>query len=54
MYDNNTALDEEKYIELLESLKKNDAVKDYVVKIVVEKVETIRTVMKILDVLYEK
>ena len=39
---------------MLESLKKNDAVKDYVVKTVVEKVGETRTVKKIQDVMYEK
>ena len=31
-YNNNRSTDEEKYIDLLESLKKNDAIKDFVVK----------------------
>ena len=34
-YDNNKALDEEKYIDLLESLKKNYAAKGYLFKTVV-------------------
>ena len=47
-------MDEEKYIDLLESLKKNDAIKGYVVNTLVEKVGETRTVKKILDVLSEK
>ena len=46
--------DEEKYIDLLESLKKNDAVTDFVVKTLVEKVGETRTVKKILEVMTEK
>ena len=52
--DNNKSTDEEKYIDLLESLKKNDAVKEFVVKTLVEKVGNTRTVKKILDVMTEK
>ena len=44
--DNNKSTDEEKYIDLLESLKKNDAVKEFVVKTLVEKVGETRTVKK--------
>ena len=51
---NNKSTDEEKYIDLLKSLKKNDAVKGYVVNTLVEKVGETRTVKKILDVLSEK
>ena len=47
-------MDEEKYIDLLESLKKNDAVKGYVVKTLVEKVGETRMVKKILDVMTKK
>ena len=52
--DNNKSTDEEKYIDLLESLKKNDAVKEFVVKTLVEKVGVTRTVKKILEVMTEK
>ena len=53
-FDNNKSTDEEKYIDLLESLKKNDAVKEFVVKTLVEKVGNTRTVKKILEVMTEK
>ena len=42
------------YTDLLESLEKNDAVKDYVVKTVVEKGGGKRTVKKMIDVMAEK
>ena len=53
---NNTkrSSDEDKYIDLLESLKKNDAIKQYVVNTLIEKVGTTRTVKKIIDVMTEK
>ena len=53
-YDNNKASDEEKYIDLLESLKKNEAIKEFVVKTLVEKVGETRTVKRILEVMAEK
>ena len=53
-FDNNKSTDEEKYIDLLESLKKNDAVKEFVVMTLVEKVGNTRTVTKIVDVMTEK
>ena len=37
-FDNNKSLDEEKYIDLMESLKKNENIKEFVVKTLVEKV----------------
>ena len=52
-YENNKVSDEEKYIDLLESLKKNEVIKEFVVKTLVEKVGT-RTVMRILEVMTEK
>ena len=51
--DNNKLTDEEKYIDLLESLKKNYAIKHYVVNTLIEKVGSTRTVKKILDVMTE-
>ena len=53
-FDNNKSMDAEKYIDLLKSLKKNDAVKGYVVKTLVEKVGETRIVKMILDVMTEK
>ena len=52
--ENNKASDEEKYIDLLESLKKNEVIKEFVVKTLVEKVRTARTVLRILEVMTEK
>ena len=52
--DNNKSTDVEKCIDLLESLKKNDAVKGYVVNTLVEKVGETIMVKKILDILSEK
>ena len=40
-YDNNKASDEDKYISLIESLKKNDIIKEFVVKTLIERVGTI-------------
>ena len=53
-YENNKSSDEEKYIDLLESLKKNKVRKELVVYTLVEKVGTARTVMRILEVMTEK
>ena len=39
---------------MLESLKKNEVIKEFVVKTLVEKVGTTRTVMRILEVMTEK
>ena len=52
--DNNKLSDEEKYVDLLESLKKNDEIKQFVVNTLIEKVGRIRTVKKILEVMTEK
>ena len=51
---NNKASEDDKYIDLMESLKKNDKIKDYVQRTLIEKVADTRTVKKILDVLGEK
>ena len=53
-YENNKSSDEEKYIDLLESLKKNEVIKDFVVNTLVEKVGTTRTATRILEVMSEK
>ena len=44
----------DKYIYLLESLKKNEVIKDFVVKTLVEKVGETRMVKRILEVMTEK
>ena len=53
-FDNNKATEEEKYIDLLESLKKNEVIKEFVVRTLVEKVGETRTVKRILEVMTEK
>ena len=45
----NRANDEEKFLDLMESLKKNEAIKQFVNKTLIEKVGEIRTVTKILE-----
>ena len=46
-YENNKSSDEEKCIGLLESVKKNDVIKDFVVNTLVEKVGTRWTAMRL-------
>lgn len=50
-YENNKYSDEDRYIDLLESLKKNEVINDFVVQTLVEKVGTTRTVMRIVEVM---
>ena len=50
---NNKASDEDKYIDLFESLKKNKVINDFVHRTLVEKVGDTRTI-KIIDVMTEK
>ena len=52
--ENNKSTEEEKYVDLLESLKKNEAIKDYVTKTLVEKIGDVRTVDRVLTVMSEK
>ena len=52
-YDNNKSTNEEKYIDLMESLKKNENIKEFVVKTLVEKVGETRTVKRVLEVMIE-
>ena len=42
--------DEEKFLDLIESLKKNDAIKGFVNRTLIEKVGTTRTVERILEI----
>merc|ERR1712030_54609 len=51
---NNRAIEEDKFVDLIESLKKNDAIKEFVSKSLLDKVGETRTVEKILGVLAEK
>ena len=53
-YENNKSSEEEKYIDLLESLKKNEVIKYFVVNTLVEKVGTTRTATRTLEVMSEK
>ena len=46
--------DEEKFLDLIESLKKNDVIKGFVNRTLIEKVGTIRTVERILEIMSEK
>ena len=54
MCENNRTNDEDKFIDLMESLKKNEAIRDFVNRTLIEKVGTTRTVTKILEVMSEK
>ena len=47
---NEKSLDETKYCNVLESLKKNDAVKDYAISQIVERTERLRTFKSILAI----
>ena len=51
---NNKSTEEEKYVDLLESLKRNEAIKEYVTKTLVEKLGDVRTVDRVLAVMSEK
>ena len=50
----NNKATEEKFSELIESLKQNNIAKDYVTQTVLEKMTTIRTVKRFLEVMSEK
>ena len=52
--ENDNLNDETKYCNVLESLKKNDKIKDFVVNVVTEKTENDRKVVAILRVMSEK
>ena len=51
---NSKASEEDKFIDLLESLKENYAIKEYVHRTLIEKVGNNRTVERMLKVLNEK
>ena len=51
---NNKASEEDKFVDLIESLKKNEAIKEFVSKSLMDKVGETRTVEKILRVMAEK
>ena len=53
-YENDKSSDETKYCNVLESLKKNDKIKDFVVNVLTEKSENNRKVVAILKVMSEK
>ena len=46
--------DEEKYLDLVESLKKNEAIKEFVNRTLIERVGETRTVTRILEIMSEK
>ena len=52
--ENDKSADETKYCNVLESLKKNDKIKDFVVSTLTEKTENDRKVVMILKVMAEK
>ena len=52
--ENDKSSDETKYCNVLESLKKNDKIKDFVVSTLTEKTENYRKVAEILKVMAEK
>ena len=52
--ENNKATEEDKFVDLLESLKKNEPIKTYVNKTLVEKLGERREVKRVLDVMAEK
>ena len=52
--ENDKSSDETKYCNVLESLKKNDKIKDFVVSVLTEKTENKRKVVVILKVMSEK
>ena len=47
-------MEEDKYVDLLESLKKNDTIKEYMNRTLIEKVGENRNVKKVLEVMTEK
>ena len=51
---NNKSTEEDKFVDLMESLKKNETIKAYVTKTLVEKIGGTREVKKVLDVMAEK
>merc|ERR1712105_306419 len=51
---NNKSTEEDKFVDLVESLKKTEAIKDFVSKSLLEKVGDTRTIEKILSVMAEK
>ncbi len=52
--ENNLSTEEDKYVNLMESLKKHKAIKDFVTKTLVEKVGVTRTVQRILNLMAKK
>ena len=49
-----STVSEDKYTDLIESLKKNDSIKDFMTKTLVEKAGETRTVDRTLEILEEK
>ena len=49
--ENNKSTEEDKFVDLLESLKKNETIKEFVTKTLVDKVGNTRTVDRVLTVM---
>ena len=47
-------MEEDKFVDLVEGLKKNDSIKDFVTKALVEKIGETRTVERVMEILAEK
>ena len=52
--ENNKSTEEDKYVDLMESLKKNETIKEFVTKTLVEEIGETRTVERVLNVMAEK
>ena len=52
--ENNKSTEEDKYVDLMESLKKNKIIQYFVTKTLVEKIGITRTVKRVLDLMAEK
>ena len=52
--ENNKSTEEDKFVDLVESLKKNDSIKDFMTKTLVEKIGETRTVEHVMEILAEK
>ena len=52
--ENIRATEEDKFVDLVLSLKKNDSIKDFVMKTLVEKIGETRTVEHVMEILEEK
>ena len=51
---NNKSSEEDKYVDLMESLKKTDVIKEYVSRTLIEKIGENRNIKKVLEIMTEK